>query len=125
MSTMLSFKDGVKARKKHRCCLCGESIAVGEIHDTRTGVDGGDGFWTMRMHPECQAYEQSPKMRDLLYDSDWYEDVSEPAFARAAAKAYAAIPKPGEVLLSSTLGTQQLGCGNRVPVENPTTIRVQ
>lgn len=37
----------------------------------------------------------------------------------------AAAPKPGEVLMQSPLGTQQLACGNRVPVENPTTIRVQ
>lgn len=33
-------------------------------------------------------------------------------------------PKPSDVLLESPLGTQQLACGNRVPVENPTTIRV-
>lgn len=33
--------------------------------------------------------------------------------------------KSGDVLLESPLGTQQLACGNRVPVENPTTITVQ
>ncbi len=35
------------------------------------------------------------------------------------------LPKPGDVLLESPLGTQQLACGNRVPVANPTTISVQ
>ena len=34
-------------------------------------------------------------------------------------------PKSGDVLISSPLGTQQLACGNRVPVETPTTIRVE
>lgn len=35
------------------------------------------------------------------------------------------LPRTGDVLLQSPLGTQQLACGNRVPVENPTIIRVQ
>ncbi len=81
MSTLLSSKEGVKARKLHRCCLCGQRIAVGESHDTRTGV--GDGMWTMRMHPECHRYEQTPEMRRAL--ADWYEDVSDPAFERSEA----------------------------------------
>lgn len=34
------------------------------------------------------------------------------------------LPKPGEVLLTSPLSTQQLACGNREPVENPITVRV-
>jgi hypothetical protein len=79
MSLCLSSKDGVTARKPYRCTLCGERIAIGERHDTRTGV--GDSFWTMRMHPECQRYEQTPQMRRDL--ADWYEDTSEPAFERS------------------------------------------
>ena len=86
MSTCLSSKEGVKAAKQHRCCLCGERIVVGQLHDTRTGVAEGDGFWTMRMHPECHRYEQSPEMHRKLSDWDWYEDVSEPAFERAEAQ---------------------------------------
>lgn len=82
MSTYLSSKDGVKARKPHRCCLCGERINVGDTQDTRTGV--GDGvMWTMHMHPECHAYEKETG----TVDPDWYEDVSEPAFERAEALA--------------------------------------
>jgi len=80
MSTCLSSKDGVKARKPHRCCLCGQRIDAGELYDARTGV--GDGcMWTMKMHPECHAYEQ----KDGVVDPDWYEDVSDPAFERADA----------------------------------------
>lgn len=83
MSTYLSSREGVKARKRYRCDLCGEDIAVGELHDTRTGVETGTGFWTMRMHPECHAYEQTPAMRNALVD--WYEEISDPAFDRADA----------------------------------------
>jgi hypothetical protein len=85
MSLLLATKDGVKARKPHRCCLCGVRIHQGELHDTRRGVSDG-AVWTMRMHPECQAYEQKPG----TVDPDWYEDISEPAFDRADALADAA-----------------------------------
>jgi hypothetical protein len=85
MSLLVSFKDGVRARKQYRCCLCGECINAGDIHDTRAGVADGT-MWTMRMHPECQRYEQSPQMRESL--CDWYEDTSEPAFERAEARAH-------------------------------------
>lgn len=81
MSTVLSSKDKVKARKPHRCCLCGELINAGDWQATRSGVRDGD-MWTMHMHPECYAYEQKPG----TVDSDWYEDVSEPAFARPDAR---------------------------------------
>jgi len=86
MSTILSTRDGVKSRKPRRCTLCGERIEIGEAHNTRTGVDCGD-IWTMRMHPVCEAYEQSPEMRANL--DEWYEDVSDAAFTRAEALAHA------------------------------------
>lgn len=79
---MLSHKEGVKARKKYRCCLCGEVINIGDTHDTRSGVNDGD-MWKMRMHPECHAHEQRPG----IVDAAWYEEVSDPAFARADAVA--------------------------------------
>lgn len=90
MSTLLSSKDGVKARKPYWCTLCGDAIEAGTLHDVRTGANG-DGIWTMRMHPECQTYEQTPAMRKSLMD--WFEDVTEPAFHHADALAYvAALP---------------------------------
>ena len=77
MSWYVSSKDGVKARRPHRCDLCGERIAIGELYDTRSGVSEGDGFSTMHMHPECHAHESHETV-----DPDWYEDISEPAFER-------------------------------------------
>ncbi len=84
MSVCLSSKNGIKARKEHRCDLCGERILVGHIQDVRSGACP-DGMWTMHMHPECHAYEQKPG----VVDSDWYEEVTDPAFPRAEAKAFA------------------------------------
>ena len=82
MSTFLSSKNGTKARKPRRCCLCGERIEVGDTKDTRTGVSDGS-VWTMNMHPECHTHEQRPG----VVDPEWYEDVCEPAFSRAEAVA--------------------------------------
>ncbi len=91
MSTLLSSKNGIKARKPHDCCLCGERINAGDTQDTRTGVNE-DGPWTMHMHPECQAYEQHPG----TVDEDWYRDISEPAFTRADALTFSARAQPKE-----------------------------
>lgn len=77
MNICLSSKNGVKSRKKKRCDLCGEIINVGDLKDTRTGVDGGD-MWTMHMHPECHAYEQIPG----IVDEYWYDDIYDKAFER-------------------------------------------
>ncbi len=91
MSVCLSSNDGVKARKDYRCDLCGEGIKAGEVHDTRSGRSD-DGFYRMRMHPECHRYEQNGD----AVDSDWYEDISDSAFDRADAIAFCAnqIPDP-------------------------------
>ena len=78
MSTVLSQSDGIVAHKKYRCDLCGETINKGDKYDRRTGCE--DGMWTMHMHPECHAYESYETV-----DSDWYEDISEPAFERPLA----------------------------------------
>ncbi len=88
---VISSNNSVKARKKHVCSLCGEHILPGEVYCTRTGVEEGDGFWTMRMHAECEAYE-SPQ----TVDPEWYEDISEPAFYRADALAARATTKGAE-----------------------------
>ncbi len=81
VSLCLSSREGVIAKKHYRCDFCGEIIEVGTRHDTRSGV--GDGFWTMRMHPECHRYEQTSEVGKQLHDWDWYDDVSEPAFERS------------------------------------------
>ena len=46
--------DNVKARKQHRCDLCGEAIAIGEEHRHWTGKDGGE-FLASHQHLECVA----------------------------------------------------------------------
>lgn len=81
MSYFLSARDGVRARKRVECRLCGEWIEVGDMKDVRSGVIPGDGFWKMHMHPECHAYEKLPG----TVDRDWYRDASEPAFDRTKA----------------------------------------
>ncbi len=78
MSTLLSSKDGVKARKDGHCCFCHQPIKKGEVHDVRSGVSS-DGFWKMRMHPECHAKEQATPYRER---EDWYYDMTDPVFDR-------------------------------------------
>ena len=43
----------VKARKKHKCDLCGLRIRSGATHVLREGVEGRE-HWRMRMHPVCE-----------------------------------------------------------------------
>lgn len=84
MSTVLSSKNGVKARKRKRCTFCHEPIEAGDLKDVRSGVSYGD-FWTMHMHPKCHTYEG----KNGTVDIEWYEDGFEPAFKRADAIEYA------------------------------------
>lgn len=44
----------VRARKPHRCYLCGKSIEKGEKYLRRSGVEEGEGFLTAKMHPTCE-----------------------------------------------------------------------
>ena len=61
----LDEKCGVRARKEHTCCFCGEPIPTGSKYDRLKVVDGGE-FLTMAMHPECN-----------LATKDWDEDDCE------------------------------------------------
>lgn len=81
MGNVLDERCGVKARKRTWCCLCGERIEIGDLKDVRSGIEPGEGFWKMNMHPECHAYEKMPGTVDI----EWYEDISEPAFDRSKA----------------------------------------
>lgn len=93
MSTVLSERNRVRARKVKQCCLCGERIEIGALKDVRKGVDSGD-MWVMDMHPECHQYESVPG----AVDPDWYENISDSAFDRSEAIAHASKikeePKP-------------------------------
>ena len=77
--SFLSQNTVARTRKRKWCALCHETINAGESKVVRNGTDGGD-FWTMHMHPECEAYESSKTV-----DAEWYDDCSEPAFDRADA----------------------------------------
>lgn len=89
MNTCLDYKNGVKARKTYHCALCGEKINPKELYDKRTGIEAGEGFWVMRMHPECHAHES----KKGTVDPDWYEDSIDPAFTRSEAIASSLQPR--------------------------------
>lgn len=66
------FSDSThRAAKPHRCWYCGQRIEKGETHGYRTGTSYGD-FWSMRFHPECDAFAQKHWSED-----DW-ESGNEP-----------------------------------------------
>lgn len=54
MSIVLSDSTH-RAGKRYRCWYCGQLIERGDTHGRRAGVSCGD-FWTMRYHPECDAW---------------------------------------------------------------------
>jgi len=83
MSTFFPDRNGVRARKQKRCCLCGERIDIGELKDVRKGIYDGS-VWTMEMHPECHVFEKNGGVKD----QDWYEDIADPAFDRSDALAF-------------------------------------
>ena len=64
MSSTVFSARVLKARKVHRCYLCGLPIAQGEVHERFVGVTDGD-FWTDRRHAACQLHT-----RDWT-DEDW------------------------------------------------------
>lgn len=86
MSDLLSDRPGRKARKSHRCCLCGDGIPAGSIYDYRTGTVEGD-FFEMHMHPECNAYAHAN------WDSEWEHDLSEPVFERPKPDLMSPLPR--------------------------------
>jgi hypothetical protein len=47
-----------RARRAHRCFLCGEPIPIGEVHARRV-VAGDGGIRAFRMHAECEAESRS------------------------------------------------------------------
>lgn len=56
--TCLEGNATSKARKKHRCDVCGQRINPGDQQVTRSGVESGEGFYRMHMHPECEEYSR-------------------------------------------------------------------
>lgn len=54
----------VRARKPHRCFMCGEAVGAGEEYVRRKGVGDG-GVESFAMHPECESESSSWE------DADW------------------------------------------------------
>lgn len=54
-----------RARKAHRCSVCDARIEPGEEQVTRAGVQPGEGYVRMHMHPECERYS------DKWTNEDW------------------------------------------------------
>lgn len=46
------------ARKPHRCDVCDGAIKRGEKQITRAGIESGEGFYRMHMHPECEEFSR-------------------------------------------------------------------
>lgn len=59
-----------KARKDHRCELCGLTIAKGTVHVARRGI-GDDGPCTFRMHDDCEKISRSWSYDD--WECGWDE----------------------------------------------------
>lgn len=65
--------EWVRARKQHRCELCGEPIEVGDRHRRWTGKDGGE-LLNGRYHEECMDVTTIDKWR-----IDEWEMFTDPA----------------------------------------------
>lgn len=72
MSWFNSQTQDVKARKRHRCTWCGQSILPGAIYKRWVCI-GDDGPLTTKMHPACeQAMKRYAKQAGGEYEYDPY-----------------------------------------------------
>lgn len=55
-----------KARKQHRCYLCGRLIEKGEKHRKHVGTYDGD-FYSMRNHFDCDKHTDGWATEDWEY----------------------------------------------------------
>lgn len=85
MTMLLSERRGIKAHKPHRCVFCQTAIAIGELCDYSTHVDGGD-FHSSYTHPECGAYSSAHWQEHYEYDLG----MDGPEFSRIEAAQWAA-----------------------------------
>ena len=67
-----------KARKRHRCYLCGEAIEIGEVHVSEASKIDGD-LIASRFHGECLAATKD--WQDDDWETFWQGDLKRPAKA--------------------------------------------
>jgi hypothetical protein len=71
-----------KARKQHRCGLCGNRIEIGDIYTASSIVN--DEFYVFKSHPRCEKIAAKLKMYDDCYD----EGLTEDSFCESISEAY-------------------------------------
>lgn len=76
MSDILTNKN-VKARRTHRCSLCGEAISPGESYRLCVGRDGAQ-FFRCRIHHECDKVP----LIDGWDDIEWTHSGDEVEFRK-------------------------------------------
>lgn len=69
MSTHLG-RTTPKARKQHRCWLCGFAIPIGEVHYKDACIYEGD-FNSTRAHLACDGHTKDWKTEDFEYHDEW------------------------------------------------------
>ena len=86
MSTLLGGYKHHKARKQHRCWLCGKPIMPGEIYVASFVVDGGDTSYD-REHVHCHNIMSDKCQGCKDYDGEcWSQDCFDEAITEHACK---------------------------------------
>ena len=60
----------IKARKPHRCYLCGLRIRKGATYYQRAGVEGAE-HWSIRMHAVCRDASSGWDEDDWMTHDEW------------------------------------------------------
>jgi hypothetical protein len=78
MSWHRMFDRHPRARKAHKCYLCGQSIEIGEVYLCRVGHYEDEFVW-FRMHNECE-------LQTLHWEIEDWEDHEDSQFTRPKEK---------------------------------------
>lgn len=61
-----------KARKEHKCDICGEVINKGDEYSSQTYIDDDREFWKFKSHKECVEYiEDIGSIDEVAEDVFW------------------------------------------------------
>lgn len=61
-----------KGRKAHKCCECGRTIPIGEVHQYITGKTDGH-FWDNRTCPQCEEIRKTFCCDSYVLETLWEE----------------------------------------------------